>query len=311
MEHLSQAQQRLIRERFQVADLRAQVHLTYWSELHFITQELLDLLPFGRVLGATAFYRFVDFQFEGLISAVQTNLTLWALIGVHQFRGDLVDQLALFFNSTFFWQYYVPPVREEVLRHLQEGNRIRFLSRVYLSQTKVELEFNEIRALAISDTEFQLVYMDSKEYTCDLRTRVWDITIHNLDNNLTNLGIYTRTPQFLNTSREAEHQAYYEQIRNDSDLILATDYWASIDSTEVPSLTSHASTPLSKYQRSRDLDQCTSPAEIPRYCFCGIDVCHYDIYVSGTPPTPPYIFLWKPKESPRPIEGLYWNRYTG
>ena len=111
MEHLSQAQQQLIRERFQVADLRTQVHLTYWSELHFITQELLDLLPFGRALGATAFYRFVDFQFEGLISAVQTNLVLWALIGVRQFRGDLVDQLALFFDSTFFWQYCVPPVQ--------------------------------------------------------------------------------------------------------------------------------------------------------------------------------------------------------
>ena len=144
MEHLSQAQQQLIRERFQVADLRTQVHLTYWSELHFITQELLNLLPFGRVLGTTAFYRFINFQFEGLISTVQSNLTLWALIGVRQFRGDLVDQLALFFDSTFFWQYCVPLVREEILQQLQEGNRIRFLSRVYLSQTKVELEFNEI-----------------------------------------------------------------------------------------------------------------------------------------------------------------------
>ena len=307
MEHLSQAQQQLIRERFQVADLRTQVHLTYWSELHFITQELLDLLPFRRVLGATAFYRFIDFQFEGLISAVQNNLTLWALIGVRQFRGDLVDQLALFFDSTFFWQYCVPLVWEEILQQLQEGNQIRFLSRVYLSQTKVELEFNEIRALSISDTEFQLVYMDSKEYTCDLRTRVWDITAHNLDNNLIQPGIYTRTPQFLGTSREAEHQAYYERVRNDSDLILTTDYWASVDSTEVPSLTSRASTPFSEYQRSRDLDQRTSPAEIPRYCFCGIDVCHCDIYIPETPPTPPYIFLWKPKESPQPIEGLHWN----
>ena len=226
----------------------------YWSELHFITQELLDLLPFGRVLGATAFYRFIDFQFEGLISAVQTNLTLWALIGVRQFCRDLIDQLALFFDSTFFWQYCVLPVQEEILRQLQ-GNQIRFLSRVYLSQTKVELEFNEIRALAISDTEFQLVYMDSKEYTCDLRTRVWDITIHNLDNNLIDPGIYTCTPQLLSTSREAEHQAYYKRIRNNSDLILTANYWASIDSTEVPSLTSRASTLLFEYQRSRELDQ--------------------------------------------------------
>ena len=66
--------------------------------------------------------------------------------------------------------------------------------------------------------------MDSKEYTCDLRTRVWDITVHNLDNNLIDPGIYTRTPQFLGTSRETEHKAYYKWIRNDSDLILTADY---------------------------------------------------------------------------------------
>ena len=83
------------------------------------------------------------------------------------------------------------------------------------------------------------------------------------------------------------------------------------NSTEVPSLTSCASTLLSEYQRSRDLDQHASPAEISRYCYYGIDVCNCDIYVPGTPPTPPYIFLWKPKESPRPIEGLHWNRHTG
>ena len=143
MEHLSQAQQQLIRERFQVADLRTQVHLTYWSELHFITQELLDLLPFGRVLGATAFYRFVDFQFEGLISAVQTNLTLWALIGVRQFRGDLVDQLALFFDSTFFWQYCVPPVQEEILCNYKKGTELDF----YLGFTcrKPKLSWNLTR----------------------------------------------------------------------------------------------------------------------------------------------------------------------
>ena len=153
-----------------------------------------------------------------------------------------------------------------------------------------------------------VVYMDSKEYTYDLRTNVWDITVHNLDNNLIDPGIYTHTPQFLSTLRETKHQAYYEQIRNDSDLILTADYWASIDSTEVPSLTSHASTPLSKYQRSRDLDQRASPAKISEYCHCRIDDCYCDIYVPGTPPTPPYIILWKPKELPQPIEGLHWNR---
>ena len=81
--------------------------------------------------------------------------------------------------------------------------------------------------------------------------------------------------------------------------------------TPSPTPTSRASTPLSEYQHSRALDQRASPAEVSRYCFYGIDVCHCDIYVPGTPPTPPSVLLWKPKELPQPIEGLHWNRYTG
>jgi len=35
---------------FDLSDLRTQVQLTYWSEQHFITQSLLELLPFGEIL---------------------------------------------------------------------------------------------------------------------------------------------------------------------------------------------------------------------------------------------------------------------
>jgi hypothetical protein len=62
VEHLSPAQEQIVREQFpQLVDLRNQVHLTYWSEQHFITQNLLRQLPFGRILSATTFYHYVDF----------------------------------------------------------------------------------------------------------------------------------------------------------------------------------------------------------------------------------------------------------
>ena len=41
---------------FNLTDLRNQVQLMYWSEQHFITKELLDLIPFGEILSDIRFY---------------------------------------------------------------------------------------------------------------------------------------------------------------------------------------------------------------------------------------------------------------
>jgi hypothetical protein len=62
VEHLSQTQEQVVGGQFpQLADLRNQVQLMYWSEQHFITQDLLRQLSFGRILSATTFYHYVDF----------------------------------------------------------------------------------------------------------------------------------------------------------------------------------------------------------------------------------------------------------
>ena len=111
MEYLSEAQAQILREQFpSIADLRNQVHVTYWSEQHLVTQELLDLLPFSRVLSATAFYHYTDFQLDDLVAEAQRNLVLWALTGVHQYNGTLVNQLSLFHDDTFLWHDSAPPV---------------------------------------------------------------------------------------------------------------------------------------------------------------------------------------------------------
>ena len=77
MENLSQELQQVVREQFpQVTDLRNQVHLTYWSEQHLVTQELLCQLPFGRILSATTFYHYMDFQLEELVTVARRNFVL-------------------------------------------------------------------------------------------------------------------------------------------------------------------------------------------------------------------------------------------
>ena len=70
MEFLSQTQEQLVREQFpSLVDLRTQVHFTYWSELHLVTQELSDQLPFGQIFSATSFYCLIDFQLGNLVTA--------------------------------------------------------------------------------------------------------------------------------------------------------------------------------------------------------------------------------------------------
>jgi hypothetical protein len=63
-------------------DLRNQVHLTYWSEQHLLTQDLLHQLPFGRILSATSFYYYIDFQLEELVATARRNFVLWVLISI-------------------------------------------------------------------------------------------------------------------------------------------------------------------------------------------------------------------------------------
>jgi hypothetical protein len=119
VEHLSQEQQQVIREQFpQIVDLRNQVHLTYWSEQHFIIQDLLHQIPFGRTLSATSFYHYMDFQLEELVTTARRNFVLWALISIHQYNGSLVDQIALFHDDTFLWHYSIPPNRKAIIMQI-------------------------------------------------------------------------------------------------------------------------------------------------------------------------------------------------
>jgi len=91
-----------------LVDLRNQVQLTYWGEQHFITQELLDLVPFGEILSNIRFYSYVDYSLDKLVSKANSTLLYWRLSGVTQYDGTPINQLSLFYNKTFLWHYSAP-----------------------------------------------------------------------------------------------------------------------------------------------------------------------------------------------------------
>ncbi len=141
----SSVREQLLRENFpQIADLRNQVHISYWSDYHLISPPLLDLLPFGQTLGPTTFYQYIDYQFDNLLVEARRNLLFWSLSGANHFNQIPVTQTTLFFDETFFWHYYILACTREITEAILQGNRIRFLSQFCLSQTQVEVEFNEI-----------------------------------------------------------------------------------------------------------------------------------------------------------------------
>ena len=129
---------------FDLGNLRTQVQLTYWSKQHFITRSLLELLPFGEILSNIRFYSYVDYSLDELISKANQTLLYWRLSGITQYDGTPVTQLSLFYDETFLWHYSAPSYREEIRLQIQSGHRVRFLSQFLLSQTEIEVEFNEI-----------------------------------------------------------------------------------------------------------------------------------------------------------------------
>jgi len=303
-----------------LVNLRNQIQLTYWSEQHFITQELLDLIPFGEILSDVRFYSYVDYSLDELVSKANSTLLYWRLSGVTQYDGTSVDQLSLFYSETFLWHYSAPSYWEEICLQLQSGHRVRFLSRFLLSQTEIEVEFNEIRLQTNFDDDFQFVYTDSNTYQYKFTNPRWQPIHTILLFPLINPPTFSLPIMVPNTlRRETEYQAYLNQVQGlPNNIHIQDHYWDSVDSTPANTLgPTHVNTPST----GSDTDywtptnfQFTSPTlesrstSSARPCTCGTDVCYCDTRQPRTPPMPASISLWNPKYSNQPINGLHYNR---
>jgi len=314
----------LLRQTYpRIADLQEQVQLTYWSEHHLVPQDLLDILPFGRLFSAQSFYRYIDFQLVDLLSAARRCTAYWQLSGAHNFDQSPATQISLFYDETFLWHYFVPSHRPEIITQIQAGHRIRFLSRFFVSEAKVEVEFNEIRLQTNTSGEFnpdnlyQIVYSDERILTYHWNARVWNTNLLTPATTLIDPSSYYTLPITRpNTQgRDTEYLERFQRILLEPDLLsLDSSYHDSVDSTLPPTLvgtpqSSPPSTPESVYRRAQEI---TFSNDNPDLCFCGIDLCRCDSRHPGPPPTPLGIYLWDPRFfRTGPIEGLHYNRQSG
>jgi len=301
-----------IREIFQnLVDLRTQVQLTYWSEQHFITQELLDNLPFGEILSHTRFYSYVNYSLNALIGPANNTLLYWRLSNVTQFDGTPVLELSLFYDETLLWHYSTPSYQEEIWLQIRLGRRVRFLSRFHLSQTKIEVEFNEIQLQTTKDDDFRFVYTNSNNYQYKFINLEWSTTI-NAHNPITNPSVYALPITQPNTQGwEAKYQAHLDQIRSLPNNIQIQDtYWDSINpssqnSTPEPDSDTDYWAPTN-FQFASPTPASTNSSGF-HACACGTDICYCNNWHPGTPPTPAGIHLWKPRILSQPINSVHYN----
>jgi len=212
---IQEIQDKFLREAsFNLTDLRTQVQLMYWSEQNFITQGLIELLPFGEILSDIHFYSYVNYSLDELISKANQTLLYWRLSGITQYNGTPVTQLSLFYDETFLWHYSAPSYWEEIHSQIQSGHRVRFLSRFLLSQTEIEVEFNEIRLQTNFNDDFQFVYTDSNTYQYKFANLRWQPIRTILSFPLINPPTFSLPITVPNAlGRETKYQAYLNQVQ--------------------------------------------------------------------------------------------------
>jgi hypothetical protein len=271
--------------------LDAQAHLTYWSDNSSVPQPLLDILPFGRALSLSAFYQYMDFQLPELVERCLATFLFWSLGQTPQFATVSTNQITLFYDETFFWHYFVPVRRQDIIDTLRAGHKIRFLFQFILNQEEIKVDFHEIHLCTGANNAWgiELVYCPSKVYKYRWLSQIWETTITNHEQCLIDpiiCIIPSAEPSPFTYSQEHEYQDQLQRILSyPTDLCIDTQYWDTPSDTE-SSLSSPSSLATEEFIATR-----ARPSVIPLLvdCLCKPDVCHCEIRYPGTPPTPPYM----------------------
>jgi len=135
---------------------------------------------------------------------------------------------------------------------------------------------------------------------------LWEVNIINHKQALVNPANFSHPITEPNTfRREIEYQEQLDRILSQpDDFSIDTQYWNSLETTEV-----NSSLPSS----SPSLPSLTSRAHTPelQFCWCGTDLCLCNNPQPTTPPTPPYIFLWKPISlDTQPLIGVHYQHHN-
>ena len=244
-----------------------------WSDPPFLLNKLRDLLPFGKVTYQWDYEDFQNIDLARIAEAAQEQLLYWHLSEATTVNNSPAESILLWTKDDHFWFIHVPPQRQELIRRIRAGERVRYLERFSLNYDQVQVTWQEIR-LVTRGTEFHLAIVEGKEFTYKWDSSNWETTLENPDHRLIDPQVYHLPPDTPDDPEILE----FAEARAPPPLV----------ETPLP-----PSSPTSISTESVDGWGEPNLWNGPRRCWCAKEVCDCG-YRPDTPPTPPSVVLWAP-----------------
>ncbi len=163
-----------------------------WSKGSLVINKLLKLLPFGRTLSPAEYSEFQS-NLPRIASAAQEQLLYWHLSQSTAPNNHPFETLLLWNNNDYLWFYAIPLQEQHLVDQLQDGVRIRYLEKFWLSHSQIEIDIQDLR-LVTAPHGYQLVTMEGKELTYKWNDSTWNTTRENPDQRLVDPTIYYLPP---------------------------------------------------------------------------------------------------------------------
>ena len=257
-----------------------------WSDPPHILTKLRDLLPFGKVTFAWDFSDFKDQTLEKIAEASLEQLLYWHLADATTVNNYPAETSLLWTKDDYFWFIHVPPNRQEFIRRIQEGDRLRYLERFHLNHDQVQVTFQELRLIS-REGQHSLVITEGVEFTYKWDSAFWETSLQNnqplVDPSIFHLPpVQPDDPEILEFAAAAQ---FREEERNRQ--------------VQVPSLPpSSPPTPSTSSVSGWGDTSNQWNSRVP--CWCKKEVCDCG-YRPDTPPTPPSVVLWAPGQNYLPF----------
>ena len=301
-----------------------------WTDHSIIVRSIRELLEF-KIFSQAELDRFVDVVLPRAPGAAQAQLFYWHLRAATDLHDRPVDRIFVTENSHKFWFELVPPQAAHIRNQIRANRHIYYWTRFELNHQKIEFGFREIRLItnpAAAYTplapEHTFCTVEGREFTYWWHVGIWETTLVNSDPRLIDPEGYSTVPIPGATARVLTEEELvrpgigYPGIANQVPQASEDSEEESIDIGELIELASAAeqrppsSSSGSSLPASSDVytPQLASNVPVwqnravhardrsfrPRSCLCqGREVCTCG-YRPDTPPTPPHIQLWEPRD---------------
>ena len=269
--------------------------ISCWSDPPLILKKLRDILPFGHVTASWDFNDFQDQVLDKVSDASQEQLLYWHLSAAATLNNYPAETALLWTKDDYLWFIHIPPRRQEYIRRILAGERLRYLERFHLNYDQIQVNFQELRLVTRPGTQdqYDLVITEGVEFTYKWDSSFWETSLQN-HSRFIDPEVFHQPPD---TPDDPEIIEFADAIRIRNDEIRQS--WLEPPPLEEGSLppSSPPSIPTASVSGWGD-----TANQWPTYqhCWCRKEVCDCN-YRPDTPPTPPSVVLWAPGSSHLPF----------